>query len=325
MQNHTPGVKGHRQAFARTLRVPHHTHAAVARYATGLALGKIAAMFFIDAQMRRAQSLFHRHVHRVKLMIARHLLDELAATRILEHDEVPHQIEEAALLEHTFEHHLQLRQLRRGILAPGDRAPRLEPFLACTKRTDARLHAIGNQQRIGGEQRGNLRLIGLKLLVRAPHGRVFIGGVLELDHRERQTIYKQHHVRAARVLPVGHGKLIHGQPVVIVWRIEIDHFCLRTSDRAILAAILDSHAIHQHPMHGAIALDERRCIGARQLAKGIFQRIGRQVAIQPIERLAQAAFQHHVAIVRVTALGARHTDGDVRAMKDGIAQPRQPS
>ena len=37
-----------------------------------------------------------------------------AAACILEHDEVPQQIEEAALLEHPFQHHLQLGQLGRA-------------------------------------------------------------------------------------------------------------------------------------------------------------------------------------------------------------------
>ena len=117
-------------------------------------------------RLRRAQRLLHRHVHGVELVVARHLLGELARRpSILEHDEVAQQIEEAALLEHAFQHHLQLGHAAGGVLAPGDRAPGLEPFLARAERADARLHAVGDdQRRVGSEERRDLRLVGLKLL-----------------------------------------------------------------------------------------------------------------------------------------------------------------
>ena len=62
-------------------------------------------------------------------------------------------------------------------------------------------------------------------------------------------------------------------------------------DRAVLAPVLDRHAIDQHPVHGAVALDERRRIHARELAVGVLERFGRKVRIQPHERLAQPPFQ----------------------------------
>ena len=83
------------------------------------------------------------------------------------------------------------------------------------------------------------------------------------------------------------------------------HPRLRTGDGAVRPAILHRHAVHQHAMHGAVALHQRRRIGARQLAEGVFQRLGGQVGIEAHERLAQAPLQHHVAVVRVAALGAR--------------------
>ena len=100
---------------------------------------------------RCAQRLFDRYIHRVKLVIARHLLDELAVSsidsRVFEHDEIAKEIEETALLEDALEYHLQLRQGGRCVPAPSDRAPWLEPFLAGAERPDARLHAIGRDKR----------------------------------------------------------------------------------------------------------------------------------------------------------------------------------
>ena len=57
---------------------------------------------------------------------------------------------------------------------------------------------------------------------------------------------------------------------------------------------------------------------------GIFQRFGWQVGVEAYERLAQAAFQHHVAVVRIAALGAEHAGRDVGAVEDGVAECLQP-
>ena len=112
----SPGVEGHRQALARALRVPDDADAPVARLAAGLCARLVAARSLARnparAVARRAASP-PRHVDRVELVVAGHLLDELAAAQILEDDEVPDQVEEAALLEDAFEHHLQLGEVRR--------------------------------------------------------------------------------------------------------------------------------------------------------------------------------------------------------------------
>ena len=70
------------------------------------------------------------------------------------------------------------------------------------------------------------------------------------------------------------------------------------------AAVLHRHAVDQHPVQGAVALDQRRRVGPRELAVGVLERLGGQVRVQADERLPQAAFQHDVAVVRVAALGA---------------------
>ena len=92
--------------------MPHHADPPVARIAARLAPGLEPARRLRDAEgrgaLRGAQRFLHRHVHRVELVVARHLLGELPAPEVFEHDEVPHQVEEAALLEHAFEHHLKL-------------------------------------------------------------------------------------------------------------------------------------------------------------------------------------------------------------------------
>ncbi len=49
------------------------------------------------------KGLFDGGVDRVELVVAGHLLDELPATQILEHNEVAQEVQEAALLEHALQ------------------------------------------------------------------------------------------------------------------------------------------------------------------------------------------------------------------------------
>ena len=119
-EDHPAGVERHGQALARALGVPDHADAAVALGAARQRAGLVVAAFLGRARSvgglggGSAQRLLQRHVDGVELVVARHLLDELPAAQILEHDEVAHEIEEAALLEHALQHHLQLGHALRG-------------------------------------------------------------------------------------------------------------------------------------------------------------------------------------------------------------------
>ena len=93
--------------------------APVARLAAGLPAGLVAARGLGHAvglapQLGGPQRLAHRHLHRVELVVAGHLLREPAAAVVLEDDEVAHQVEEAPRREDALDHHLQLRQMRIG-------------------------------------------------------------------------------------------------------------------------------------------------------------------------------------------------------------------
>ena len=87
MQNDPPGVKGHRQAFARTLGVPDHADAMVAGFGVArwmrevmpAAFGNPAAFF-----QRSPDGLLDRHVDGMELVIARHLLDRADRRRHLQ-------------------------------------------------------------------------------------------------------------------------------------------------------------------------------------------------------------------------------------------------
>lgn len=261
----------------------------------------------------------------MELVIARHLLRENAAAEVLEDDEVPHKLQQPVFGEDTFEHDLKLGQPGRSVTASRDRAPGLEPLTAGAERADPSLDAVGGHQRgVGGEECWNLSLVGLKLLERGPDRGVFIGGVLQLDDAEWQTVDEQHNVGPPRVLGFRDRELVDGEPVVVSGRIEVDYLRLRARDGAVRPTIFHRNAVHEHAMHGAVALDERRRVDQRELSECIVDRFRRQAGVQPDQRLAQAAPKNDVAICRVSALGGRLALRDLRAALDLPAQAAEP-
>jgi hypothetical protein len=174
----------------------------------------------------------------------------------------------------------------------------------------------------------HLGLVGLELLEGAPDRGVLGRGVLQLQHRQRQAIHEQHHVRPAAVLVLHHAELVHRQPVVARRVVEVDHPRLRAADAAVGVAVFHRHAVHQQAVQRAVAHDQVCApifqTQPRQLAEGIVQRLGRQRRVQPRERIAQAPGQHHLPVV--VALGRGFAGGDLGAVADLPAsrfQPRQ--
>ena len=96
--------------------MPHHADAPVARLATRFA-SRFITSTLADAsrtgQLGRTQCLRHRHLDRVELVVASHLLGDTAAV-VLEHDEVAQEVEKAPRRAEALDRHLELRQARVG-------------------------------------------------------------------------------------------------------------------------------------------------------------------------------------------------------------------
>ncbi len=60
------------------------------------------------------ERLPYSHIHRVKLVVSRHLLNQQPVARVLKHNEISDQIEKTAFLEQALDDYLQLRQMRIG-------------------------------------------------------------------------------------------------------------------------------------------------------------------------------------------------------------------
>ena len=252
-----PGVEGHGQTLARPLRVPDDADSPVARRSSRLAArlvapGRLARRVRPPLQLRRAQRLGDRGLHRVELVVAGHLLGERTAAVVLEHDEVADQGQEPAGRTDALDQHLELRHVRVGQRLAADRAPRLEPLPAGGQRADARLQPVRHdERRVEGEQRRDLRLVGLQLAERRPERGFPAGGVLQLDDGQRQAVEEQHHVRAP-LPPVLHdGELIDGQPVVGVVGVEVDHAGLPAAHGPVLVTVFHVHAVDNQAVERA--------------------------------------------------------------------------
>ena len=157
-------------------------------------------------------------------------------------------------LKHAGKYDLQFGKARPCILAPADRAPRLEPFFARTERADTGLHAIrGDLHRVVREQRRDQGLVVFKLLDGVPHRRALVGRVFQLYDAERQPIDEDHDVGAAALLPLDDGELIDCQPVVVLGLLEIDDLRLGAGDRPVRPRVFDIDAVDEHAVHRAVA------------------------------------------------------------------------
>jgi hypothetical protein len=74
----------------------------------------------------------------------------------------------------------------------------------------------------------------------------------------------------------------------------------------------------------AVAGDQGRRIGARQLAERVVERRGWQSRVETRQRLPQPGFEDDIVIIRVVSLGSSPADRDVGTVPDGIAQTFQP-
>ena len=84
------------------------------------------------------------------------------------------------------------------------------------------------------------------------------------------------------MLPLGHGELVDGQPVVVGGSIEVDHPGLSSPNASVRGAVLNSDSTHQHSVERAVTTLRRRALSVRQLPVRIGDRIARQLRTQSL-------------------------------------------
>src|SRR5690606_6682734 len=105
-ENHAPGVEGHREALARSLRMPDDPHSPIAGSTARLfrrpvGTGRILPFIRTVSHASRAQCLLDRHIDGMELVIPGDFLRDHPAAEVFEDDEIPKEIEKTSLLEHT--------------------------------------------------------------------------------------------------------------------------------------------------------------------------------------------------------------------------------
>jgi hypothetical protein len=148
----------------------------------------------------RPQRLGHRLVDGVVLVVGGRLLDQRPAAVVLENDEIAHQIEKAPLLEDAGDEHGQLGHARILDIVARDGSPGQVPLGVGRQCAQPGVGAVGDDQGgVIGQQRRDLGLVGLELLEGFPDVGLLVGGVLQLDDRQRQAVDEQDDVGPADV------------------------------------------------------------------------------------------------------------------------------
>ena len=122
-------------------------------------------------------------------------------------------------------------------------------------------------------------------------------GFLSSIRPRGRAVDEQHHVRSAGVAAFGDGELAHRQPVVVGGVLKVDHPDLVPAHPVLGISILDTDAIHEHPMKGAVTGFQRRAFRPGQFAEGVVYRIDRQTGIERRKCIPQPSLQSHFAII----------------------------
>ena len=199
----------------------------------------------------------------------------------------------------------------------GDGSPGLEPLPAGGEGADSGFRAVGDdQQLVEGEERGDVRLVGLELLPGAFDCGAFVGRVLEFDDAEREAVDEEDDVGAVSVVAVGDRELVDGEPVVGGGSVEVDHFDLGAAD-AVAVAVLDLDAPDEHAVDGAVAGFEAGAFGLGELAEGALQRVVGQVGVEVGERGAEAVFENDLGVVAFDVGAVGGVPAEVAEMLEG--------
>src|SRR5450755_3603005 len=297
------GVEDHREALAAALRMPDHTGALVPILRGGFEGGGDG---FVDG---------------VILMIGGHLLVDVHSVAF-EDDKGAHEVQQALLLADAEQEGLKLWCPFGSDGVAVDGAPGLEALPVGGHGARACLDAIGDDQDfVIGEERGDLRFVGLELLKRALERSFFVAGIFEFDDDQRQAVDEDDDIRAA-FLDLGDGELVDDEPVVFIEALEIDEAGQFVAQGAVAAVVLDGYAVDEQIVEGAVALDHVGRIEARHATIDLFYGLLRELGVEVAYGVVETAAQHDIAI----ALSARVCPAGryLRPMQPRIAELLEP-
>ena len=125
------------------------------------------------------------------------------------------------------------------------------------------------------------------------------------------------------MLVLDNCELVNGVPVVVVQILEIEHTGLCATNCTVGSPVLHRDAIHEHAMEGPIAGFQCWPFWVGQFAKGIVQRFGGKIRVEPGKGITQALLQHHLSVVG--ALCVQRIGGDIGPVGDTPPEALQPA
>ena len=114
------------------------------------------------------------------------------------------------------------------------------------------------------------------------------------------------------------GELVHGEPVVRVRFVEVQHAHLGAANPSVCVGVLHSDAGDDHPMEVAVPGLQRRPGRVGQSVVGVVEGVVGYVGVEAGERGSQAAVQNNLVVVG--AFSGRRVGRDVRTVRDGPAE-----
>ena len=273
------GVENHREAFARTLRVPEHA--------------ELALQFFT------LEECLVGAVHADELVV---LGDDLLVVFVVE-DEVLDVIQQPVPGEQTRDHALQARALLCDFIAvnlfllvlgaqPVEEMLPLRREAADLGLDGVREHAKG----VGQEKlRDVLLVIGQVVVER---GLEFHVRVFQFDEDQRDAVDVEQHVGTAEATLAFDPELRDGQITVLVWLIEINQ--LHTLLLLLALSVVELHrdAVAQQVVNFLVGGDERHGLTpVKQFFQRIINGFGRDVRVQADSGFFDPIHQDDIALI----------------------------
>ena len=224
----------------------------------------------------------HRLVHGDELLVAGQLADGAAAVD-LEHDKVPHDVEQVPRLEQTVEQDVLRRRRAPELLAEllHGQGIRLLPFeeeplpradcavdRALTARCDEDLRRLEQPRRALVLPAGGGLLVAVELIDRFGLPGVADGGALAFDDREREAVDEHHDVGDDVLLRPEHLVLAGDDPLVAIRLVEVEE-----PDSVALAPVapvlLQGDAVGERGVERLVGLGEAGCGDLRYGLDGV--------------------------------------------------------
>lgn len=169
--------------------------------------------------------------------------------------------------------------VHKAVIIAGDRAGAGRPAVA------------DDLKSVIGEEGGYLLMVGLQLAVSGGQVGFFFGGVLELDHDQRQTVDKEDDIGAFVDVVLDDGELLNGKEIVVVGVVKVEQPDLVGAALTLSDAEPDVDTVGQVAVEALVAFEQGDAFDAQHFFESFFAGAGGQVGVEPVNGGFESAAQ----------------------------------